>query len=81
MQKNSEKIFSTIEVDPVTGDYHVTIPEVIINEMQWYEETKLRWLVDGDEIVLTEEKESWQPLYNDVWFESKLLFLWQRDSQ
>jgi len=58
MQKNSEKIFSTIEVDPVTGDYHVTIPEVIINEMQWYEETKLRWLVDGDEIVLTEEKES-----------------------
>ena len=81
MQKNSEKIFSTIEVDPVTGDYHVTIPEVIINEMQWYEETKLRWLVDGDEIVLTEEKESWQPLYNVVWFESKLLFLWQRDSQ
>ena len=58
MQKNSEKIFSTIEVDSVTGDYHVTIPEVIINEMQWYEETKLRWLVDGDEIVLTEEKES-----------------------
>ena len=81
MQKNSEKIFSTIEVDPVTGDYYVTIPEVIINEMQWYEETKLRWLVDGDEIILTEEKESWQPLYNDVWFESKLLFLWQRDSQ
>ena len=81
MQKNSEKIFSTIEVDPVTGDYYVIIPEVIINEMQWYEETKLRWLVDGDEIVLTEEKESWQPLYNDVWFESKLLFLWQRDSQ
>ena len=58
MQKNSEKIFSTIEVDPVTGDYHVTIPEVIINEMQWYEDTKLRWLVDGDEIILTEEKES-----------------------
>ena len=81
MQKNSEKIFSTIEVDPVTGDYYVTIPEVIINEMQWYEDTKLRWLVDGDEIVLTEEKESWQPLYNVVWFESKLLFLWQRDSQ
>ena len=58
MQKNSEKIFSTIEVDPVTGNYHMTVPEVILNEMQWYEETKLRWLVDGDEIVLTEEKES-----------------------
>ena len=51
MQKNSEKIFSTIEVDPVTGDYYVTIPEVIINEMQWYEETKLRWLVDGLSLI------------------------------
>ena len=81
MQKNSEKIFSTIEVDPVTGNYHMTVPEVILNEMQWYEDTTVRWFVDGDEIVLTEEKESWQPLYNDVWFESKLLFLWQRDSQ
>ena len=58
MQKNSEKIFSTIEVDPVSGNYYTIVPEVIVNEMQWYEETKLRWLVDGDENVLTEEKES-----------------------
>ena len=81
MQKNSEKIFSTIEVDPVSGNYYTIVPEVIVNEMQWYEESNVRWLVDGDEIILTEEKESWQPLYNDVWFESKLLFLWQKDSQ
>jgi hypothetical protein len=58
MQKNSEKIFSTIEVDPVTGNYHMTVPEVILNEMQWYEDTTVRWFVDGDEIILTEEKES-----------------------
>jgi len=81
MQKNSEKIFSEVEVDPVTGDYYVTVPEVILNEMQWYEGTTLRWLVDGNEIVLAEEKNSWQPLYNVVWFESKLLFLWQKDSR
>ena len=56
MQKNSEKIFSEIEVDPVTGDYYVTVPEVILNEMQWYEGTTLRWLVDGNEIVLAEER-------------------------
>ena len=56
MQKNSEKIFSEVEVDPVTGDYYVTEPEVILNEMQWYEGTTLRWLVDGNEIVLAEEK-------------------------
>jgi|TARA_R100001510_G_scaffold44301_1_gene40840 hypothetical protein len=58
MQKNSEKIFSEIEVDPVTGDYHITVPEIILNEMQWYEGTKIRWLVDGNEIILTEEKDS-----------------------
>lgn len=58
MQKNSEKIFSEVEVDPVTGDYYVKVPEVILNEMQWYEGTTLRWLVDGDEIVLAEEKSS-----------------------
>ena len=43
---------------PINGGTAVITNEVIINEMQWYEETKLRWLVDGDEIVLTEEKES-----------------------
>jgi|TARA_B100001063_G_C16608200_1_gene474369 hypothetical protein len=58
MQKNSEKIFSEIEVDPVTGDYHIIVPEIILNEMQWYEGTKIRWLVDGNEIILTEEKDS-----------------------
>ena len=58
MQKNSEKIFSEIEVDPVTGDYHITVPEIILNEMLWYEGTKIRWLVDGNEIILTEEKDS-----------------------
>tara|TARA_B100000287_G_scaffold34857_1_gene32153 strand:+ start:258 stop:434 length:177 start_codon:yes stop_codon:yes gene_type:complete len=58
MQKNSEKIFSTIEVDPVSGNYYTIVPEVIVNEMQWYEESNVRWLVDGNEIILTEEKES-----------------------
>ena len=43
MQKNSEKIFSEIEVDPVTGDYYVTVPEVILNEMQWYEGTTVSY--------------------------------------
>ena len=58
MQKNSEKIFSIIEVDPVSGNYYTIVPEVIVNEMQWYEESNVRWLMDGDEIILTEEKES-----------------------
>jgi|TARA_R100000008_G_scaffold84452_1_gene71871 bifunctional DNA-binding transcriptional regulator/antitoxin component of YhaV-PrlF toxin-antitoxin module len=56
MQKKSEIIFTTIEVDTVSGEYYTIIPEQIINEMGWYEETKIRWLIDGDEIIIMEEK-------------------------
>lgn len=56
MEKKSEKIFTTIEVDTVSGEYYTIIPEQIINEMGWYEETKIRWLIDGDEIIIEEEK-------------------------
>ena len=33
MRKNFDEIFSTIEIDTVTGRYYTTIPEEIINEL------------------------------------------------
>ena len=54
MLKNFSEIFSTIEVDPVSGEYYTIIPEQIINEENWYEETELHWVVDGDEIIIKE---------------------------
>lgn len=57
MLKNSGGYFSSIEVDTVTGEYHVIIPEWIINEMDWYEDTKLSWKTDGDEVIITESDE------------------------
>ena len=41
MKKNFDNIFSTIEIDPATDRYHITVPEEIINELDWYEETKI----------------------------------------
>ena len=52
MKKNFDKIFTSIEVDNVTGEYYTIIPEEIINEYNWYEETQLRWVIDNDDIIL-----------------------------
>ena len=56
MKKNFDQIYSTVEIDPVTDRYHITIPEEIINEFDWYEDLVLKWNIDvSGDIVLTEE--------------------------
>ena len=57
MLKNSGGYFSSIEVDMVTGEYHAIIPEWIINEMDWYEDTSLNWKIDDSEVIITESDE------------------------
>ena len=55
MKKNFNQIFSTIEIDPVTDRYHITVPEEIINELDWYEEMMLKWNIENDDVFLTVE--------------------------
>lgn len=55
MQKNPQNIFSTIEIDPVSGEYFTVIPEEVVNEMGYYEETKLHWHYDSDGVLLIDE--------------------------
>ena len=57
MQKNSGGFITSIEVDTVTGEYRAIIPEWIINEMGWYEDTNLTWKIDDDEVIMTESDE------------------------
>ena len=64
MQKNSGENITTIEVDPVTGEYVALVPEWIISEYGWYEGTQLNMEVDGDSIVITELTD---------WLQGKLL--------
>ena len=54
MQKNPGENITSIEVDPVTGEYVIKVPEWIISEYGWYEGTELNMEVDGDAIVITE---------------------------
>lgn len=54
MKKNSAEIFENISIDPITGDYTLTIPEQIMNEMEWYEDTKIRFTTEGNDVILSE---------------------------
>lgn len=54
MKKNPAENFSTVEIDPVTGEYFVRLPEWVISEYGWYEGTEVNMEVDGDCIVITE---------------------------
>jgi len=56
MQKNFGEIFSTIEIDTVSGEYYTVVPEQVINELNLYEESELQWNVDGDEAIIKEKK-------------------------
>ncbi|MEY3470017.1 MAG: hypothetical protein RLZZ575_477 [Actinomycetota bacterium] len=54
MKKNSGEIFESIEVDPISGDYYIKIPEQIMNELEWYEDTKIKFSIEGKEVILSE---------------------------
>ena len=55
MQKNPGENFTTVEVDPVSGEYVLIIPEWVISEFGWYEGTEVNMEVDGDSILITEQ--------------------------
>ena len=58
MQKNPAENFSPIEVDPITGNFMIDLPEWMVNDMGWYEGTVLQLeLSDEDEIILKEKED------------------------
>ena len=56
MQKNPEENFTTVEVDTVTGEYYIKLPEWVLNDFGWYEGTQVNMEIEGDCIVITEMK-------------------------
>jgi len=56
MQKKSGENIQHLQVDAVTGSYCIAIPEWIVNELSWYEDTEIKMTLDGNELVLTEKK-------------------------
>lgn len=56
MKKKSDDNLRLVQVDAVSGDYYLSIPEWIVNELSWYEDTEIHFNVDGDEIILSENQ-------------------------
>lgn len=54
MKKNSGENIQPVQVDPITGNYYVIIPEWIANELSWYEDTNVKFMLEGNEVVLSE---------------------------
>ena len=54
MKKNPDENFSSVEVDTITGEYYITLPEWMVNDLSWYEDTEVRFELDGNEIIMTE---------------------------
>jgi hypothetical protein len=54
MKKNSGDIFESLQVDPISGDYYLIIPEQVINDLSWYEDTEIQIHVEGNEVILSE---------------------------
>jgi hypothetical protein len=57
MKKKFENNIENLSVDPITGEYYVIIPEWIVNDLSWYEDTKINLTIEGNEIILSEYKE------------------------
>ena len=43
-----------ITVDPITNNFQITVPEWLVNEFDWYEDTTLVWHVDDSGIHIQE---------------------------
>jgi hypothetical protein len=57
MKKNPGEIFESVQVDPISGDYYVIIPESIANELSWYEDTQISFKIEGNDVILTEHED------------------------
>lgn len=57
MKKNFGEIFESLQVDPITGEYYLVIPEHIVNDLSWYEDTEIKLELSGNELILTEKED------------------------
>ena len=55
--KKYEDSIAPITVDPITNNYQIAVPEWVMNEFDWYEDTTLIWHVDDTGIHIQEVPE------------------------
>lgn len=60
MKKKFADEIRPIEIDPISGEYYITIPEWVMNESSWYEYTQIKFIMDSGEIILRENDGEWK---------------------
>lgn len=55
MKKNSGENIQFIQVDPINGEYYIVVPEWIMNELSWYEDTQVKFSLEGNDLIITEK--------------------------
>jgi hypothetical protein len=58
MKKNFAENFQSVQVDPITGEYYIVLPESVVNELEWYEDTSVRLTIEANELIITEDKKN-----------------------
>lgn len=54
MKKNFSENFQSLQVDPISGNYYIVIPEQFVNELSWYEDTEILIKLEGSDLILSE---------------------------
>ena len=54
MKKNPSENLTTIEIDPVSGEYYINLPQWMLDERGWYEGTEINLEFENDYIMITE---------------------------
>lgn len=57
MNKNLGDNFQTIKVDPITGEYYINLPEWLMNDLSWYEDTEIELNIESNELILREKED------------------------
>jgi len=56
MKRGSNNNTGYLQVDPITGEYYVIIPEWAVNDLCWYEDTEIEIDIESNELVLKEKQ-------------------------
>jgi len=56
MRKKSGEEKRPVEVDPITREYSIKLPEWMVNELSWYEDTEITFTLEGSELILSESE-------------------------
>ena len=57
MQKKFDHENTTVEIDPLSGEYYTVIPEWVIHDMNWYEGSEISFDIESDEVIIRDAED------------------------